>query len=104
MDRMKAQIALCGGPVFLLWFSSRDASDTADSLSTGHPPQFITSAMMETLRSHTDDVVEITSTPGDTTGMRFSPLDTFAAREAIPLSAHAEAAQQLRPSLMQALV
>jgi hypothetical protein len=104
--RMRSLLQGTTGRKVLLWFArqSPDASGAArDDL--GPDPLFITRDMIEALRHHVTEVVEVVVSPlaqaQGTTGMVFDPLETVSAGSMLGPAAHAEAAAALAPVLKE---
>lgn len=92
--RMQNLLAKLKAPVTLLWLGENGPDD--DMEATGRP-QFITRAMIDTLREKTADYVEVIYDPGPlrTEGMVFNPLEALAAGELMGIDAHHHAARAL---------
>ncbi len=101
--RLKALVGQMTGPVLLLWLSSRAPEDAGEGGNPSSRPTFVTRDMVESLRSHVSDVVEVVAERGDTTGMHFAPLETLAAADMLGIFAHEEAARALRGPLIEGL-
>ena len=97
--RMRRLVKLASGPVILLWFSNRTPGKGSDS----NDPAFVTRAMVEHLRPHVADVVEVTGQRGDAKGMCFAPLNAVSAAEMLSVQSHLAAAKALRTPLVHAM-
>lgn len=105
LRRMRALIGKARGPVLLLWFGTGLPED-AEDLHGAVPgaPVFVTRAMLEQLRAYVDDIIEVVSPCGDTSGMVHAPLEHIAAQDMQGIAAHEAAAKALRDSIRIGLV
>lgn len=101
--RMKALVAQCTGPTFLLWLAARAPQDTSAGIHPSTHPAFVTRPMMEALRPYVGDVIEVVAKRGDTKGMMFPPLEALAAQDMLGVDAHKAAAKSLRAPLIYGL-
>ncbi|SLN29020.1 DUF6473 family protein [Pseudooctadecabacter jejudonensis] len=102
LHRMIELVEDATGPVLLLWFASRTPADEG-AMQPHMEPVFVTADMVEALRDHVDDIIEVVHKRGTLEGMSFAPLDTLAAGDALGVDAHMAAAKALRTPLMHAL-
>ncbi|MGJ8610110.1 MAG: DUF6473 family protein [Octadecabacter sp.] len=100
--RIKTLVEQTTGPVFLLWLASRAPQDAGKGVNPSSPI-FVTRDMIEAVRPHVSDVIEVVAQRGDTTGMQFAPLETLAAADMLGVAAHVKAAKALRGPLIQGL-
>ena len=98
--RMRALVAKCMGPTFLLWFAARAPQDTSAGIHPLNHPAFVTRTMIEALRPHVSDIIEVIAERGDTRGMKFPPLEVRAAQDMLGVDAHEAAAKALRAPLL----
>lgn len=101
--RMVQLVENVPGPVLLLWFASRSPDGPGQGQNPCHEPVFVTDQMVEALRDHVDDIIEVVAQRGELEGLSFAPLDTLAAQDALGLAAHQAAARALRGAVMRAL-
>ena len=80
--------------LLLLWIAPSSPDDEGETAFQG--PQFVTRAMLESLRPYVDDIVEVVMPGNETGGMMFAPLDGLAAQDAMGVAAHRAAAEALR--------
>lgn len=86
----------------LLWVSDRSPDAKGLSDRFGGEPLFIDREMMDSLRPHVDDIVQITVPRAlalSTDGMKFPPLEENAATQIIGPEVHRQVAEQLTLSL-----
>ena len=103
VHRMKALVAKCTGPTFLLWFAARKPQDTSVGIHPSNHPAFVTRAMVEALRPYVSDIIEVVAKRGETCGMVFPPLEALAAQDMLGIDAHKAAAKALRAPLLYGL-
>ena len=101
VERMVSLVSLGTGPVFLLWFAPSSPKDDLSSDEIG--PQFVTRHMIEILRNHVDDVIEVVEPAGDVSGLVFPPLDAPAAAGAMGVQAHIAVSKALGTPIMHCL-
>jgi hypothetical protein len=101
--RMKALVAQCTGPTFLLWLAARAPQETSTGIHPSNHPAFVTRAMVEALRPQVSDIIEVVAKRGDTNGMQFAPLESLAAQDMLGVDAHEAAAKALRTPLLHGL-
>lgn len=101
--RMKTLIGKASGPVLLLWFATRKPEDTGKDEYFAKDPVLVTRAMVEHLRPHVADIIEVEGSNNDTGGMCFAPLEALAACEMLSVSTHVAAAKALRTPLVNEL-
>lgn len=104
--RMKQLLAGITGPVLLLWFADhppRPEGAVQDIEELREDPALITRAMLDKLRPHVAGLLELCPSEKaleqGTEGMVFAPLDLPAAKSALNVAAHAEAARALTAPL-----
>lgn len=103
VERMKWLVKQPGGPVILLWFGSRSLDSESAGVNPANHSVFVTRAMVESLRPHVADIVEIVGLRGDVAGMNFDSLDRANAMDMLGLAAHDAAARALRVPLLHAM-
>lgn len=101
--RMRALIAQASGPVVLLWFAARAPEQAPTSEHFANDPVMVDRAMLEQLRPHVADIVEVVGEHGHADGMSFAPLDAFSARDMLGVDAHIAAAKALRTPILHSL-
>lgn len=108
--RMKLLLRRIQGKVVLLWFA--DHAPREDDASIVNPsecsdPMFVTHAMLDDLRAHITDYVEVRASQAaldaGTQGMVFGEMEGMAARKVMGPKAHGEAALHLGRALHQVL-
>jgi len=103
MSQMVRLVEQVAGPVVLVWFASRKPKDAEQGQNPCHEPVFVSAPMIDALRSHVDDIVEVVMERGDLEGLSYAPLDTLTAQDALGSAAHDAVAKALRVPLMRAL-
>jgi len=103
LRRMKVLIGQSTGPVLILWFGSRAPDEPSEGQNPAHHPVFVTRTMLEGLRPHVADIIEVVAQRGDVMGMHFAPLEALAAQDMLGVKAHKAAAKALRGPLLQGL-
>lgn len=99
--RMRSLIdGASAGPVFLLWFASRFPQDAVESSQPVHEPVFVTTEMMNELRDHVTDIIEVVVQRGNTDQMSFAALDRLAAADSFGWDAHQNAAKAVCEALV----
>lgn len=98
--RMRSMIDKIQGKTVLLWFAPDDVPQDVppgQDPAQGREPLFITRPMLETLRSHVTQVVEVVTPDQDlgTDGMQFAPLEQAAAAQLPGPAAHGAVAAEL---------
>jgi len=87
----------------LLWFADRTPEQSEAPNGLGHDPLFVDRDMIEAIRPHVSQVVEVVPDAATlaqgTKGMLYSPLERPAAQELMGVAAHEQAAQALKKSL-----
>lgn len=108
LARMRLLLRRMKGEVVLLWFADRPPGDEVDEAfrpSDCSTPLFITRKMVDDLRAHVSEYVEVTASTeavsAGTEGMVFSEMEIMAARQLLGPKAHGEAAFALRDALHQ---
>jgi hypothetical protein len=103
--RMALLLSKLEGKIILLWFA-RHSPDEDRSCTTGDP-MFVTRKMIETLRPHVADIVEVVASPAaqaqGTRGMVFAQMEAPAAGHIMGPAAHGEAADAVSRSLARLL-
>lgn len=106
LGRMTRLIEGVGGPVVLLWLSDGAIPDEADPvrpLAEQGDVLFVDRGMVETLRSHVVDVVEVVASAEaralGSEGLVFSQMEAAAAQSQLGVQAQIEAAEALSPVL-----
>lgn len=101
VPRMRSLVERVGGPVALLWFSSRSPDQDGESPDLASDPSFVTRPMLEGLRGKVHQIVEVVaSVEAQRTGvenMIFAQSETPAAAALLNPAAHDEAARALLP-------
>ncbi|AKS44802.1 hypothetical protein SAMN05444287_2284 [Octadecabacter temperatus] len=100
VHRMKALVAKCTGPTFLLWFATRAPQDPSVGIHPSNHPAFVTRPMVEALRPYVSDIIEVIAKRGELRGMVFPPLEALAAQDMLGVEAHEAAAKALRAPLL----
>lgn len=99
--RMRKLIDLIGGPVVLLWFSTRSPEGDAETLAKGAEPAFVTRPMLGALDSGNASLLEVrisaAAREAGTQGMVFPETEIVAAEKLPGPLAHEEAACALSP-------
>ena len=107
VSRMRLLLGEIDRDVILLWFSKRRPGKDNDSPEVARDPAFVTRAMIESVRGHGTELVEVCESSAaraaGTAGMVFSRLEEPAAAELMGPIAHSEAAEALIPVLRQLL-
>jgi hypothetical protein len=97
--RMKMLLSRISGKIILLWFAPRSPEQDEKIQDFGADPMFVTSDMIEAVRSAITDVVEVVATPEalakGTEGMVFAQMEAPAAGSIMGPAAHEEAAAVL---------
>jgi hypothetical protein len=102
--RMRHLLQGAGGRKVLLWFAAHAPENRVTGRDDlGGDPLFINRQMIDSLRHHVTEVVEVVASPEalaqGTAGMVFDPLEEAKANTMMGPAAHAEAAAALAPVL-----
>ncbi len=99
--RMELLLSKLGGKIILLWFARHSPDE--DGFSTTSDPMFVTRKMIENLRPHVTDIVEVVASPAaqaqGTRGMIFAQMEAPAAGHIMGPAAHREAADAVSRSI-----
>ncbi len=97
--RMKLLLEKIEGKTVLLWVSDRTPDQPSIQNGLGCDPLFVDRAMIEAIRPVVTEVIEVVPSTAalssGTNGMIYPPMEEPAAREMLPLTAHAELAKAL---------
>ena len=108
LARMRLILGQIQGKTVLLWFSGRapEDCDVCEGV-LGNDPLFVTRDMVEELRPHATEVVEVLASKqacaAGTDGMVFSQMEAMAAAEMLGPLAHQEAADAVTQALQRLL-
>ena len=109
--RMTSYLKEIGPNTLLLWFADHDPHESIGAepiMELQSNPLFVSRPMIEALRPHVRDIVEVvplpTATRGITEGMIFPAHEAGAAAEMLGVRAHAEAAKALCAPIASALL
>lgn len=93
--RMEALIQKASGPVFLLWFTQENASQSSCYVPCQNEALFVTEEMVATLRGGVAEVVKVKVERGKVDGLSFAQLDFLAARDSLDAPEHRAVAEAL---------
>ena len=103
--RMRLLVDRINAPVVLLWFSTHAQRDWAESVEICEDPSFVTARMVDSLRDHVLQVIDVTASPAaldaGTTGMMFTEFEAAAAAELLGPASHEEATDALSPVITE---
>ncbi|WP_417250523.1 DUF6473 family protein [Celeribacter sp.] len=103
--RMRTMVQRIEGDVILLWLSDHSPDDVDACRRIGGDPLFVDREMIEKIRPHVSDVVEIVGTPEEIAQgyemLSYSDLDAAAAKEMLGPIVHARAARALRDLIVE---
>lgn len=101
IGRMRLLSERIPGKTVLLWLSNRTPSGPAADADMKEGPLFVDQDMIDVVRPHFTDYVEVTASPAAQArgleGMIFSPLEQPAAAETAGPAVHDEVAERLAP-------
>ena len=105
--RMRLLLEKTEGKTVLLWLANHTPDNAEADTGLGRDPLFITRSMLEAVRPHTTELVEVIASPqaraAGLGGMLYAPTEAPAAQELPGPPAHAEVASALVPVIARLL-